>query len=152
MKTLPERTALAKTRPGVKPRACQKAPAEDRFGRGTRTSRRQAGRRRVVAKTCGRAKTISEDRSFENTSSRSHVGHFPKTGRVKTCRREDTRRREDRSGEHTHRPDDVSTTSSDDSRVCERQCVLSCREVLSVAASCMQVHAKCCSRWRSYMI
>ena len=94
---------------------------------------------RVVAKTRGRAKTRPEDRSGEDArrredtwegedTSRRQVGehaslrrHFPKT-----CRSvEDTRRREE-------------------TWACVRL------QVLPVVTSCMQVHAKCCSRWRSY--
>ena len=121
-------------------------------------------RTRVVVKTHGRAKTLPEDRFGEDahrredtwareepckTGRRRHAGarrHFPKTGWVKTrfvaktCAREDTSRRQVGRTRPTWRRH-VGDTSSGGSRNRERQCVLNCRDVFSVAASYMQVHA-----------
>ena len=71
--------------------------------------------------------------------------------------REDSWAREDtlrRQVGRTHSPSQkhARNTSSSNSRNRERQCVLNCREVLPVVENCMQVQAKCCSRWHSYVI
>ena len=88
------------------------------------SSQRQVGRRRGVAKTRRRAKTLPEDRSGEHTH-----------------RREDTC-----TGDTL-----CNDTSSDDSRARKRQGALKCMDVF-LAARCMQMRATCCSPWHSYNI
>ena len=134
----------------MKTRGRAKTRPEDRSGEDPRrradtwagkdTSRRGQAKTNVIAKIFGRAKTLPEDRSGEDP-----------------WRREDTWQREDTSRRQVGRTHSwsrrhVGDTSSSDSRNREEQCVLNCREVLYVAASCMQVHARNCSRWHSYRI
>ena len=154
----------ARTRVAVKTRGRAETFPEDRPGEATRphedtwagedSSRRLLpktglAKTHVVAKTLGRAKTPLKDRSVKT---HGHAKTLPEdTSGEDTLRREDMRRRKDiwacedtsrrqvgrtRSSSRRH----VGDTSRDDSRNRERQCVLNCRDVLSVAASCMQVH------------
>ena len=136
--------------------AC-KDTSRRQVGRGHASSRRHVGgrryRRQVGRRPASRRRHMAGEDTSRRQVGRRHMGgrrHFPKTCRdawagEDTSRRQVGRRhaslrrhvggRRQVGRRHPSSQRDVGDTSSDDSRNRERQCVLNCKEVLSVVAS-----------------